>query len=303
MSTFGATVSSSQTTPQNSSINFQAAPLVVNGQPLNGGFGINYDLGPSVADLANQSFQFINSANTVDQAFLGQTISGSQSFLQGQLTPITAALSSATAGMNSAISAGASAVSAATSTIVPTMQFTGTELNSVIQTGNMGQQFAMQNLPDIYQQYNGNVSAAISGLNANSALAFNSINTVSQASQATSQAVANSGGGGGCFITTAICDAEGLADDCDELETLRFYRDYVLRYIEGGADMIRQYYREAPGIVARISERADAGEIWRKLREGYLGDAIHCVKVGAYKAALDIYRRMFEYTKEIAGQQ
>ena len=301
MSTFGATVSSSQTTPQNSSINFQAAPLVVNGQTLNGGFGINYNIGPSVADLANQSFQFINSANTVDQAFLGQTISGSQSFLQGQLAPITAALSSATAGMNSAISAGASAVNAATSTIVPTMQFTGTELNSVIQTGNMGQQFAMQNLPDIYQQYNGNVSAAISGLNANSALAFNSINTVSQASQATSQAVANSGGGGGCFITTAICDAEGLADDCDELETLRFYRDYVLRYIEGGADMIRQYYREAPDIVARISERADAGEIWRKLREGYLGDAIHCVKVGAYKAALDIYRRMFDYTKQIAG--
>ncbi len=302
MSTFGATVSSSQTTPQNGSINFQAAPLVVNGQTLNGGFGINYNIGPSVADLANQSFQFINSANTIDQAFLGQTISGSQSFLQGQLTPIAAALSSAAAGMNSAISAGAGTVQAANATIWPTMRSVGNMITPVVAMGNQAQAAAIQNLPNIYQQYNGNVSAAIAGLNSNSTLAFNSINTVSQASQATSQAVANSGGGGGCFITTAICGSEGLADDCDELETLRFYRDYVLRYIEGGADMIRQYYREAPGIVARISERADAGEIWRKLREGYLGDAIHCVKVGAYKAALDIYRRMFEYTKEIAGQ-
>jgi len=58
----------------------------------------------------------------------------------------------------------------------------------------------------------------------------------------------------GCFITTACCEALGLAEDCFELRTLRRYRDGVLAMRPGGAADIAAYYELAPLILARLPQ-------------------------------------------------
>ncbi|HXG78011.1 MAG TPA: CFI-box-CTERM domain-containing protein [Methyloceanibacter sp.] len=58
----------------------------------------------------------------------------------------------------------------------------------------------------------------------------------------------------GCFITSACCEALGLAGDCFELRTLRRYRDEVLALRPDGHRDIAAYYDLAPLILARMPE-------------------------------------------------
>lgn len=52
-----------------------------------------------------------------------------------------------------------------------------------------------------------------------------------------------------CFITTAVCQNSGKADDCYELTTLRSFRDNWLAHTEDGPELIDKYYNIAPAIV------------------------------------------------------
>ena len=45
----------------------------------------------------------------------------------------------------------------------------------------------------------------------------------------------------GCFLTTAVCEYLGKADDCEELTTLRAYRDEWLAKQSGGVELIEEY--------------------------------------------------------------
>ncbi|MBI1319260.1 MAG: hypothetical protein GC168_09990 [Candidatus Hydrogenedens sp.] len=57
---------------------------------------------------------------------------------------------------------------------------------------------------------------------------------------------------GGCFITTACVDYAGLPDDCYEMQTIRRFRDEHLRRMEGGPEMLEEYYSTAPDVVRNI---------------------------------------------------
>lgn len=104
----------------------------------------------------------------------------------------------------------------------------------------------------------------------------------------------------GCFITTAICQQSGKPDDCDELQTLRGFRDAVMMNVPHLAALVAQYYDEAPEIVAGIEARDDSAEIWRTLETAFLRDAIAAVKMGDYSAAVSIYREMFDAARIFA---
>ena len=54
-----------------------------------------------------------------------------------------------------------------------------------------------------------------------------------------------------CYITTAACTALGLPDECEELQTLRWFRDNVLTD-EAGLALVGRYYEQAPAIVRAI---------------------------------------------------
>ena len=60
----------------------------------------------------------------------------------------------------------------------------------------------------------------------------------------------SSSGGGGCFLTTAVVEMRGEADDGTILNTLRMYRDNFL--LEHYPNEIEEYYNIAPKIVSAI---------------------------------------------------
>lgn len=49
--------------------------------------------------------------------------------------------------------------------------------------------------------------------------------------------------GSGCYVTTACVEYMGLADDCDEMETLRHYRDVLVEQDEEFREQVLDYYR------------------------------------------------------------
>ena len=64
----------------------------------------------------------------------------------------------------------------------------------------------------------------------------------------------NSGSSGGCCITDATVNYMGLKDDCDELETLRKYRDLLVEDDPEFREVVLEYYRTAPIIVQKINK-------------------------------------------------
>ncbi|MEX1061271.1 MAG: CFI-box-CTERM domain-containing protein [Methyloceanibacter sp.] len=95
----------------------------------------------------------------------------------------------------------------------------------------------------------------------------------------------------GCFITTACCEALGLADDCFELRTLRRYRDRVLANKPGGVADIAAYYELAPLILARLPREARQMRL-RSVYARYILPAALAARLGLNTLAYTLYVRM-----------
>lgn len=107
---------------------------------------------------------------------------------------------------------------------------------------------------------------------------------------------------GGCFITTAICEAENKPDDCDELQTLRKFRDEVMLKDPVLSNLVREYYELAPRIVAKLKELGKGGsEVLHMLRMQYLDNVIAAVKAGDTDEAVGEYLQMVAVARQAAG--
>ena len=105
----------------------------------------------------------------------------------------------------------------------------------------------------------------------------------------------------GCFISTACVEAQGLPDNCEELTILRQWRDTYLTKLSDGPELLGAYYASAPALVAEISRRADAAEIWRHVYQRLL-EAVELIRLDKYAEALQMYRRVAEGLQEhLAG--
>ena len=83
-----------------------------------------------------------------------------------------------------------------------------------------------------------------------------------------------------CFITTAVCEAEGLPDDCAELTAFRAFRDGYLRACPDGAALIDEYYNIAPGIVSCINVCSDREAKYAAIRDTWLSPCYRDLKAG-----------------------
>ena len=96
--------------------------------------------------------------------------------------------------------------------------------------------------------------------------------------------------GGGCYLTTACVEARSLPDDCDELMTLREFRDgYMKEQPEGESD-IKTYYRVAPKIVEAINAREDSKQIYNDLYENMIVPCVEMIKNGKLEEAYSLYK-------------
>lgn len=95
----------------------------------------------------------------------------------------------------------------------------------------------------------------------------------------------------GCFITSAVCTALNKPDDCEELMTLRAYRDNIKRNADVGI-LITEYYRVAPQIVACIDKDVKARDVYHRLWENEISETYKLVKTGKYDEATKCYIKM-----------
>lgn len=95
---------------------------------------------------------------------------------------------------------------------------------------------------------------------------------------------------GGCFLTSACVQAKGLPDDCEELETLRRFRDTYMMATEEGQAEVEHYYMVAPAIVVAIDALPDAGGIWNKIYTLVILPAVELIRKNDLPAAYRLYK-------------
>jgi len=99
----------------------------------------------------------------------------------------------------------------------------------------------------------------------------------------------------GCYITTAICEASGKADDCYELTILRKFRDEWLAKQPDGMYLINEYYETAPQIVSVINSLKDKERIYDFLNKNFLSKCIQYVDNNQMDDCKDCYMDMVLY--------
>ena len=95
-----------------------------------------------------------------------------------------------------------------------------------------------------------------------------------------------------CFITTAVCEAEGKPDDCAELTAFRAFRDGYLKAQPDGEALIEEYYRIAPAIVMCIDVCGDRTERYAAIRAQYLQPCYDALQAGDLAGCKTKYVRM-----------
>ena len=95
-----------------------------------------------------------------------------------------------------------------------------------------------------------------------------------------------------CYITTATCAAQGLPDDCAELEALRWFRDEIVLATPEGAAQVAEYYATAPAIVARIDRRPDSAAVYADIHQRYILPSVDAVAKAEFGRAHAIFAAM-----------
>ena len=107
-----------------------------------------------------------------------------------------------------------------------------------------------------------------------------------------------SSGSDGCYITTAVCDWQGKADDCYELTQFRRFRDLWLINEPDGKELIEEYYSIAPLIVEKIESNKDRADIYSLIFDGYLSQCLQKIESKDYQGCKQKYVEMVNGLKE-----
>ncbi len=95
-----------------------------------------------------------------------------------------------------------------------------------------------------------------------------------------------------CFITSAVCDWDGKPDDCEELATLRAFRDGYMCSTPEGRALVGEYYDIGPLITACIEFGDDPSRVLPQLRDEYILPCVQDIKDGKYEVCKARYVSM-----------
>lgn len=101
-----------------------------------------------------------------------------------------------------------------------------------------------------------------------------------------------SSGGGGCYITTAVCEYNNKPDDCYELTQLRMFRDEWLILQSDGKSLINEYYATAPAIVNLINMQSNKDYIYKSLNNKYIKPCLDYIEQREYAKCKSTYSDM-----------
>lgn len=92
-----------------------------------------------------------------------------------------------------------------------------------------------------------------------------------------------------CFLTTACVYHKGLADNCEELQTLRWLRDNFMAKNEAGKALLQSYKTEGPRMLKAMREFDNRPEILDYLHEQLVQPSVALIKAGDFQEATDYY--------------
>jgi hypothetical protein len=105
-------------------------------------------------------------------------------------------------------------------------------------------------------------------------------------------------GSSSCFITSSVCFGIGMDDNCDELMTLRSFRDNWLKNQEYGNADIDEYYDCAPNICKSINKTDCVKEIYEEIYETYIMPCMCLIKESRFEQCYIMYKEMVNTLKE-----
>lgn len=109
--------------------------------------------------------------------------------------------------------------------------------------------------------------------------------------------------GGGCFITTVVCTGMGMSDDCDELKTLREWRDTVLAKTENGRKLIVYYKRTAPQLSCVLETSKAADMYLPMLFTTFIKPAVKFAKQGMDAECFILYSMLLDSVVGIVARE
>lgn len=179
-------------------------------------------------------------------------------------------------------------------TIIGSQKFVSGFATPVLQMAQTQQNFNTQVLPSMF----GTLSAQNYSLGSQAIMAESNVALASVQSSADSAKAAS--GGGGCFITTAVCESRGEPDDCPTLEKLRAFRDTYMQESKQRQDLVRLYYDCAPKIVDRINARNDRQQFLEYLYCRFIVPACASIDRGNLSDSFNLYTQMIVFAHQEA---
>jgi hypothetical protein len=105
-----------------------------------------------------------------------------------------------------------------------------------------------------------------------------------------------SGSSSGCWLTTACMEYAGLPDDCQQLATLRSFRDSYVKSRADGAALIAEYCQFAPLILRAISTRPDKRRLYSLIFKS-VTRAVVLIERHDFAGAVKVYSRCFTFLR------
>ncbi len=93
----------------------------------------------------------------------------------------------------------------------------------------------------------------------------------------------------GCFISSACVKSKGLPDNCEELQTLRAFRDAKKAKDPAFLELVNEYYRIAPAIVEKIDSLSNAKDIYQELYINLVCGCVALIKDNKEDEAVVLY--------------
>lgn len=107
----------------------------------------------------------------------------------------------------------------------------------------------------------------------------------------------NSNKSSGCFISTAVYSATGLGDQCEQLMTLRQFRDDIISKDPCTRHLIDEYYKIAPEICCKIESNPMRDEIYKSAHAD-LDIIISLIRSEKFSDAIEKYALMIDKIKK-----
>ena len=101
----------------------------------------------------------------------------------------------------------------------------------------------------------------------------------------------------GCLMTMA-CLVRGLSDDCEELQTLRKFRDLLTGKADRFAALCKEYYQKSPIIVFKINQEKNSKEIYDDLYDNFVSKCVNALKLNDIETAVNIYTNRYKALEE-----